>query len=166
MGPTEDARESQKSKPPAGLSHKIGQVVGEAGQGREVIGPPDTVHAQPIEIGGITGAPDAQGLALHLAATDGSVVLIAGAPHETVDEIELLLKSFGISLLVALPNYLSKERTPSPILSEHDRDQRTVFVIQLAARLTTSELRDFFSKVGRVRDARIVSDRNSRRSKG
>ncbi|KAJ9057743.1 Phosphatidylinositol-3-phosphatase SAC1 [Entomophthora muscae] len=50
------------------------------------------------------------------------------------------------------PKIIRKERTPSPILSEHDRDQLSFEI--------------FFSKVGRVRDARIVSDRNSRRSKG
>ncbi|KAI9291611.1 splicing factor, CC1-like protein [Neoconidiobolus thromboides FSU 785] len=59
-----------------------------------------------------------------------------------------------------------KPRSPSPIVDEHDRDQRTVFCTQLAARLTSRELKEFFSQVGKVRDARIVSDRNSRRSKG
>ncbi|KAF7728082.1 hypothetical protein EC973_006720 [Apophysomyces ossiformis] len=33
-------------------------------------------------------------------------------------------------------------------------------------RLKTSELEDFFSQAGRVRDARIIADRNSKRSKG
>lgn len=36
----------------------------------------------------------------------------------------------------------------------------------MAARLTSRELEDFFVQAGRVRDARIISDRNSRRSKG
>ncbi|KAI9260643.1 hypothetical protein BDA99DRAFT_439455 [Phascolomyces articulosus] len=57
-------------------------------------------------------------------------------------------------------------RSPSPPVPEEVRDRRTIFVMQLAARLTSRELEDFFSQAGRVRDARIISDRNSRRSKG
>jgi RNA-binding protein 39 len=41
-----------------------------------------------------------------------------------------------------------------------------VFVTQLAARLTTRELEDFFSQAGRLREAKIITDRNSRKSKG
>ncbi|KAI9098121.1 hypothetical protein DFS34DRAFT_619689 [Phlyctochytrium arcticum] len=59
-----------------------------------------------------------------------------------------------------------RKRSPSPQLTEYERDKRTVFVMQLAARLTTGELFDFFGPAGRVRDARIIADRNSRRSKG
>jgi len=57
-------------------------------------------------------------------------------------------------------------RSPSLPLPEEERDKRTVFVTQLAARLRSRELAEFFSQAGRVRDARIISDRNSRRSKG
>uniref|UniRef100_A0A3B4BD51 RRM domain-containing protein n=1 Tax=Periophthalmus magnuspinnatus TaxID=409849 RepID=A0A3B4BD51_9GOBI len=38
--------------------------------------------------------------------------------------------------------------------------------MQLAARIRPRDLEDFFSAVGKVRDVRIISDRNSRRSKG
>jgi RNA-binding protein 39 len=41
-----------------------------------------------------------------------------------------------------------------------------VFVQQLAARLRTRELKDFFEKVGPVAEAQIVKDRVSNRSKG
>lgn len=51
-------------------------------------------------------------------------------------------------------------------MPEEDRDRRTVFVTQLAARLTTRELEDFFSQAGRLREAKIITDRNSRKSKG
>ncbi|KAJ3185645.1 RNA-binding protein 39 [Geranomyces variabilis] len=54
----------------------------------------------------------------------------------------------------------------SPELDEYERDKRTVFVMQLAARLKQEELFDFFAPAGKVRDARIIADRNSRRSKG
>uniref|UniRef100_A0A8D2FQ32 RNA binding motif protein 23 n=1 Tax=Theropithecus gelada TaxID=9565 RepID=A0A8D2FQ32_THEGE len=51
-------------------------------------------------------------------------------------------------------------------LSPEERDARTVFCMQLAARIRPRDLEDFFSAVGKVRDVRIISDRNSRRSKG
>jgi len=38
--------------------------------------------------------------------------------------------------------------------------------MQLAACIRPRDLEDFFSAVGKVRDVRIISDRNSRRSKG
>ncbi|OMJ27203.1 RNA-binding protein rsd1 [Smittium culicis] len=60
----------------------------------------------------------------------------------------------------------SKTRDRSPILTDIERDQRTVFVMQLARSLRTRELVDFFSKAGSVRTAKIISDRASRRSKG
>jgi RNA-binding protein 39 len=47
-----------------------------------------------------------------------------------------------------------------------ERDRRTVFVQQLAARLRTRELKEFFEKVGPVAEAQIVKDRVSNRSKG
>jgi RNA-binding protein 23/39 len=52
---------------------------------------------------------------------------------------------------------------------EGDSEQRSVFVSQLAARLTARDLGYFFEDKlgeGAVRDARIVTDRLSRRSKG
>jgi hypothetical protein len=51
-------------------------------------------------------------------------------------------------------------------LTEDERDRRTVFVQQLAARLRTRELKEFFEKVGPVAEAQIVKDRVSNRSKG
>ncbi|KAI8598867.1 hypothetical protein EDD21DRAFT_417348 [Dissophora ornata] len=45
-------------------------------------------------------------------------------------------------------------------------DRRTVFVMQLSARLRSSELEAFFSQAGKVRAARIIEDRNTGRSKG
>ncbi|KAI1405585.1 splicing factor, CC1-like protein [Hypoxylon fuscum] len=58
------------------------------------------------------------------------------------------------------------KRDPTPQLTEDERDRRTVFVQQLAARLRTKELKDFFEKVGPVTEAQIVKDRISGRSKG
>ncbi|XP_062842410.1 RNA-binding protein 39a isoform X2 [Trichomycterus rosablanca] len=57
-------------------------------------------------------------------------------------------------------------RLPADNLTPEERDARTVFCMQLAARIRPRDLEEFFSAVGRVRDVRIISDRNSRRSKG
>ncbi|KAL4597393.1 RNA-binding protein 39-like isoform X2 [Arapaima gigas] len=63
-----------------------------------------------------------------------------------------------------------KDRSPlrEPIdnLTPEERDARTVFCMQLAARIRPRDLEEFFSAVGKVRDVRMISDRNSRRSKG
>ncbi|KAI1621107.1 nucleolin [Exophiala viscosa] len=59
-----------------------------------------------------------------------------------------------------------KSKTPEAQLTEDERDRRTVFVQQLAARLRTKELIQFFEKVGPVKEAQIVKDRVSGRSKG
>lgn len=60
----------------------------------------------------------------------------------------------------------SPRRETTPPLTEDERDRRTVFVQQLAARLRTKELIAFFEKVGPVKEAQIVKDRVSGRSKG
>jgi RNA-binding protein 23/39 len=59
-----------------------------------------------------------------------------------------------------------RSHTPEEELNEDERDKRTVFVQQLAARLRTKELIAFFEKVGPVKEAQIVKDRVSGRSKG
>ena len=41
-------------------------------------------------------------------------------------------------------------RTPSPELSPEERDARTVFCMQLAARIRPRDLEEFFSAVGKV----------------
>nr|XP_054748624.1 RNA-binding protein 39-like [Lytechinus pictus] len=65
----------------------------------------------------------------------------------------------------------SKERNKeiSPVRDDPDadtRDARTVFVMQLSQRAKERELKEFFSSVGKVRTVKIITDRNSRRSKG
>lgn len=60
----------------------------------------------------------------------------------------------------------SQTRAKSPEPTDDERDRRTVFVQQLAARLRTRELENFFAKVGPVKEAQIVKDRVSGRSKG
>uniref|UniRef100_A0A8C9ZYN2 RNA binding motif protein 39a n=1 Tax=Sander lucioperca TaxID=283035 RepID=A0A8C9ZYN2_SANLU len=60
----------------------------------------------------------------------------------------------------------SPVRLPVDTLTPEERDARTVFCMQLAARIRPRDLEDFFSAVGNVRDVRMISDRNSRKSKG
>ncbi|KAF2716091.1 splicing factor, CC1-like protein [Polychaeton citri CBS 116435] len=57
-----------------------------------------------------------------------------------------------------------RQKTPEP--TDDERDRRTVFVQQLAARLRTKDLISFFQAVGEVKEAQIVKDRVSGRSKG
>uniref|UniRef100_A0A8C6LAZ4 RNA binding motif protein 39a n=1 Tax=Nothobranchius furzeri TaxID=105023 RepID=A0A8C6LAZ4_NOTFU len=65
---------------------------------------------------------------------------------------------------------IKKEKSPIRLpvdnLTPEERDARTVFCMQLAARIRPRDLEEFFSAVGKVRDVRMISDRNSRRSKG
>jgi len=60
---------------------------------------------------------------------------------------------------IQVVNYLfvCVSRTPSPELSPEERDARTVFCMQLAARIRPRDLEEFFSAVGKVRDSRTWS---------
>eukprot|EP00058_Branchiostoma_floridae_P026993 XP_002612484.1 hypothetical protein BRAFLDRAFT_214383 [Branchiostoma floridae] len=64
-----------------------------------------------------------------------------------------------------LENGVTKDES-GPQLSPEERDQRTVFVMQLSQRVRPKDLEDFFSSVGKVREVRLIADRNSRRHKG
>ncbi|CAD6569039.1 MAG: hypothetical protein CYPHOPRED_003032 [Cyphobasidiales sp. Tagirdzhanova-0007] len=61
-----------------------------------------------------------------------------------------------------------RKRSPSPPkMTEEEHEMRSVFVSQLSARVGDRELFQFFeTQVGKVRDARVILDRVSRRSKG
>uniref|UniRef100_A0A2K6JW12 RRM domain-containing protein n=1 Tax=Rhinopithecus bieti TaxID=61621 RepID=A0A2K6JW12_RHIBE len=60
----------------------------------------------------------------------------------------------------------SPVREPVDNLTPEERDARIVFCMQLAAGIRPKDLEEFFSTVGKARDVRMISDRNSRRSKG
>jgi RNA-binding protein 39 len=47
-----------------------------------------------------------------------------------------------------------------------ERDQRTVFAYQLSLKADEKDIYEFFSSAGKVRDVRLIMDRNSRRSRG
>ena len=60
----------------------------------------------------------------------------------------------------------SSRREKTPELTPEERDLRTVFCMQLAAAIRPRDLEEFFSRVGKVRDVRLITDPRTRRSKG
>ncbi|KAK1439407.1 hypothetical protein QVD17_05225 [Tagetes erecta] len=67
--------------------------------------------------------------------------------------------------LVHLMRLKDKKETLEPE-ADPERDQRTVFAYQMPLKATEWDVYEFFSKAGKVRDVRLIMDRNSRRSKG
>ncbi|XP_057495411.1 uncharacterized protein LOC130780443 isoform X3 [Actinidia eriantha] len=59
-----------------------------------------------------------------------------------------------------------KEKKEVEPEADPERDQRTVFAYQMPLKATERDVYEFFSKAGKVRDVRLIMDRNSRRSKG
>lgn len=51
-------------------------------------------------------------------------------------------------------------------MTPEERDDRTVFILQLARDTRPTDLEEFFSSVGSVRDVRIITDSRTGRSKG
>ncbi|KAI8365936.1 uncharacterized protein BYT42DRAFT_618387 [Radiomyces spectabilis] len=86
--------------------------------------------------------------------------------HEIVEDAVAARLDAAVEALIKTSMRRRRRRSPSPPIPEEERDRRTVFVTQLAQRLKPQEFEDFFVQAGRVRDARIIADRNSRRSKG
>ncbi|XP_045808539.1 RNA-binding protein 39 [Trifolium pratense] len=58
-----------------------------------------------------------------------------------------------------------KEEAAEPEI-DPERDQRTVFAYQISLKADERDVYEFFSRAGKVRDVRLIMDRNSRRSKG
>lgn len=50
--------------------------------------------------------------------------------------------------------------------SQAEQDARTVFVVGLPTTATERDLKPFFEQAGKVKVISLISDRNSRRSKG
>ncbi|KAL5022523.1 hypothetical protein ScPMuIL_001678 [Solemya velum] len=61
---------------------------------------------------------------------------------------------------------ISPVREPKQDLTPEERDARTVFCMQLSARIRQRDLEEFFSSVGKVKDVRLITDNKTRRSKG
>ncbi len=61
---------------------------------------------------------------------------------------------------------MREQRERERELKELDRDIRTVFAYNLPLRADERDLFKFFSAAGMVEDVRIITDRNTRKSKG
>ncbi|KAJ9189536.1 hypothetical protein P3X46_000817 [Hevea brasiliensis] len=61
--------------------------------------------------------------------------------------------------------YKEKKEVAEPE-ADPERDQRTVFAYQISLKADERDVYEFFSRAGKVRDVRLIMDRNSRRSKG
>lgn len=106
--------------------------------------------------------------AITMMARDATAAILKLAGQEALAEDAVAIEGQGNSQsyqITQLP-LIDINRSRSPQLTEDERDRRTVFVQQLAARLRTKELITFFEKVGPVKEAQIVKDRVSGRSKG
>ncbi|KAK9944191.1 hypothetical protein M0R45_009769 [Rubus argutus] len=62
--------------------------------------------------------------------------------------------------------YKDKKEEATEPEADPERDQRTVFAYQICLKADERDVYDFFSRAGKVRDVRLIMDRNSRRSKG
>ncbi|GJD09487.1 RNA-binding protein 39 [Galdieria sulphuraria] len=59
-----------------------------------------------------------------------------------------------------------KEREVDNSFPDYERDLRTIFVWQLAQKVTEKDVYNFFSAAGKVRDIRMIIDKRSGRHKG
>lgn len=57
-------------------------------------------------------------------------------------------------------------KPPTDDLTPEERDQRTVFCMQLSQRIRGRDLEEFFSSVGKVRDVKLITCNKTRRFKG
>ncbi|CAI0468812.1 unnamed protein product [Linum tenue] len=77
-----------------------------------------------------------------------------------------------VPLLMFVPNLLTyfscrrKKEDGTEPEADPERDQRTVFAYQICLKADERDVYEFFSRAGKVRDVRLIMDRNSRRSKG
>eukprot|EP00262_Sarcandra_glabra_P007781 TRINITY_DN2073_c0_g1_i1.p1 TRINITY_DN2073_c0_g1~~TRINITY_DN2073_c0_g1_i1.p1 ORF type:complete len:420 (-),score=87.08 TRINITY_DN2073_c0_g1_i1:415-1674(-) len=62
--------------------------------------------------------------------------------------------------------YKEKKEEVAEPEADPERDQRTVFAYQICLKADERDVYEFFSRAGKVRDVRLIMDRNSRRSKG
>ena len=59
-----------------------------------------------------------------------------------------------------------RRRSPSPYTDESTKDARTVFITQLPQNFSDKKLHDYFSIAGRIKGAKIVTDKLTGKSKG
>ena len=114
-------------------------------------------------------------------------MLASGKRRDVNSELHQLAKTMSRQTnakeMAASANSKSNRREKSPELTPEERDLRTVFCknrwlphvrmigyvflgMQLAALIRPRDLEEFFSRVGKVRDVRLITDPRTRRSKG
>ncbi|KAG7975739.1 hypothetical protein I3843_06G114600 [Carya illinoinensis] len=62
--------------------------------------------------------------------------------------------------------YKEKKEELTEPEADPEQDQRTVFAYQICLKANERDVYEFFSRAGKVRDVRLIMDRNTRRSKG
>ncbi|KAG1354205.1 RNA-binding protein 39 [Cocos nucifera] len=67
---------------------------------------------------------------------------------------------------MGVQRYKEKKEEAAEPEADPERDQRTVFAYQICLKADERDVYEFFSRAGKVRDVRLIMDRNSRRSKG
>ncbi|RZB89546.1 RNA-binding protein 39 isoform B [Glycine soja] len=71
-----------------------------------------------------------------------------------------------IVFLLCCRRHKEKKEEATEPEADPERDQRTVFAYQISLKADERDVYEFFSRAGKVRDVRLIMDRNSRRSKG
>ncbi|XP_024989741.1 RNA-binding protein 39-like isoform X2 [Cynara cardunculus var. scolymus] len=82
--------------------------------------------------------------------------------HHTRDEF----RWDDLQILIVCRRYKDKKEGAVEPEVDPERDQRTVFAYQISLKADERDVYEFFSRAGKVRDVRLIMDRNSRRSKG
>ncbi|CAF0800667.1 unnamed protein product [Adineta ricciae] len=96
-------------------------------------------------------------------------VLSSGKRRDTTSELHQLAQTLNKRAQArdgGAASSKSGRREKSPELTPEERDLRTVFCMQLAAMIRPRDLEEFFTRVGKVRDVRLITDPRTRRSKG
>ncbi|XP_062178154.1 uncharacterized protein LOC133882928 isoform X3 [Alnus glutinosa] len=98
----------------------------------------------------------------------GPWVLPSIQHDDAVSFMIMLFPMFSLPLIATSFSRRYKEKKEEVTEPEADpeRDQRTVFAYQICLKANERDVYEFFSRAGKVRDVRLIMDRNSRRSKG
>ncbi|KAF2302095.1 hypothetical protein GH714_032637 [Hevea brasiliensis] len=85
--------------------------------------------------------------------------------HDRDNEMDRERERKASARILNFRRYKEKKEVAEPE-ADPERDQRTVFAYQISLKADERDVYEFFSRAGKVRDVRLIMDRNSRRSKG
>ncbi|WRX14434.1 RNA recognition motif domain - like 10 [Theobroma cacao] len=85
--------------------------------------------------------------------------------NELLNYIYSIAEMLVRGIIIKMRNKDKKENA-AEAEADPERDQRTVFAYQISLKANERDVYEFFSRAGKVRDVRLIMDRNSRRSKG